>query len=116
VEYLLLGSVYASLAPTRCVHAYTAGSECVWGGSQDVCKVPGAVSDPVDKGKAATSVNSKSDGSLELTADVTLGVFIDNRVIVFPSSILDQIPADEGADAADADRARPPRASSPRSR
>jgi hypothetical protein len=28
--------------------------------------------------------NSKVDGSFELTA-VTLGAFIDNRVIVFPS-------------------------------
>jgi hypothetical protein len=94
VQYMLLGPVYASLAPTHWVSMpYTAGdlSECFWGGAQDVCKMLGAVADSLDQGHAAKSANSKADGSLELTADVTLGAFIDNRVIVFPSSILDQI-------------------------
>lgn len=97
VEYLLLGPVYSSLAPTPWVSMpYTAGdlSECFWGGAQDVCKMLGAVSDSVEQGKAAKAANSKADGSLELTADVTLAAFLDNRVVVFPDSILNQISDD----------------------
>jgi hypothetical protein len=93
VEYMLLGPVYASLAPTHWVSMpYTAGdlNECFWAGSQEVCKLLGAVSDSVDKGHAKTAA-SKADGGLELTADVTLSAFLDNRVVVFPQSILDQI-------------------------
>ena len=97
VEYMLLGPVYSSLAPRPWVSMpYTAGnlSECFWGGAQDVCKVLGAVSDSVDQGKAAKTANSKPDGSLELAADVTLTAFLDNRVVVFPDSILSQITDD----------------------
>lgn len=97
VEYLLLGPVYASLAPTHWVSMpYTAGdlSECFWGGAQDVCKMLGAVSDSVDQGKAAKNANSRPDGSVELTADVSLSAFIDNRVVVFPDSILSKITTD----------------------
>lgn len=93
VEYLLLGPVYSSLAPTHWVSMpYTAGeeNECYWAGAQDVCKMLGAVSDSVSQGKAAKSANSRPDGSVELTADVTLNAFLDNRVIVFPDSIRNQ--------------------------
>lgn len=93
VEYLLLGPVYASLASTHWVSMpYTAGdlNECFWAGAQEVCKMLGAVSDSVDQGRAKTA-NSKADGGVELTADVTLTAFLDNRVVVFPQSILDQI-------------------------
>ncbi|TVT13826.1 hypothetical protein FNH06_38600 [Amycolatopsis acidiphila] len=93
VEYMLLGPVYASLAPTHWVSMpYTAGdlNECFWAGSQDLCKMLGAVSDSVDQGHAKKAT-SKADGGLELTADVTLAAFLDNRVVVFPQSILDQI-------------------------
>ncbi|WP_246128114.1 hypothetical protein [Amycolatopsis rhizosphaerae] len=102
VEYMLLGPVYASLAPTHWVSMpYTAGdlSECFWAGAQEVCKMLGAVSDSIDQGRAAKSANSKADGSLELIADVTLGAFIDNRVVVFPNSILSQITAEMKAQA-----------------
>ena len=94
VEYMLLGPVYAGLAPTPWVSMpYTAGnlSECFWAGAQDVCKMLGAVSDSVQQGKAAKTANSKADGGLELRADVTLGAFLDNRVVVFPDTILSQI-------------------------
>ncbi|WP_312871745.1 hypothetical protein [Amycolatopsis acididurans] len=94
VEYMLLGPVYASLAPTPWVSMpYTAGdlNECFWGGGQDVCKMLGAVSDSVDQNKGAKTANSRADGSVELTADVTLAAFLDNRVVVFPDSIANQI-------------------------
>ncbi|HVV14257.1 hypothetical protein [Amycolatopsis sp.] len=94
VEYLLLGPVYASLAPTHWVSMpYTAGdyNECYWGGSHDVCKMLGAIDDSVTKSKGAQSANSKADGSIELTANVTMTAFLDNSVITFPQSILDQI-------------------------
>ncbi|GHF88354.1 hypothetical protein FNH07_35445 [Amycolatopsis bartoniae] len=96
VEYLLLGPVYASLAPTHWVSMpYTAGdlNECFWAGTQDVCKMLGAVSDSVDQGRAKTA-SSKADGGVELTADVTLDAYLTNRVVVFPQDILDQIGAD----------------------
>ncbi|WP_236796685.1 hypothetical protein [Amycolatopsis sp. GM8] len=93
VEYMLLGPVYASLAPTHWVSMpYTAGdlNECFWAGAQGVCKMLGAVSDSVGQGRVK-GANSRPDGSVELTADVTLTAFLDNRVVVFPQSILDQI-------------------------
>jgi len=93
VEYILLGPVYASLAPSPWVSVpYTAGdlNECFWGGGQDVCKMLGAVSDSVEQSKAAKTANSRPDGSVELTADVTLSSFLENRVVVFPESISDQ--------------------------
>lgn len=101
VEYLLLGPVYASLAPTHWVSTpYTAGdlNECYWSGAQDVCKMLQAVSDSidggkVDGGKAAKSANSLPGGAVELTAEVTLSAFLDNRVIVFPDSISSQFDA-----------------------
>ncbi|GAA5153624.1 MULTISPECIES: hypothetical protein [Amycolatopsis] len=96
VEYMLLGPVYASLAPTHWVSMpYTAGdlNECFWAGGQGVCKLLGAVSDSVDQGRAKTAT-SKADGGVELTADVTLGAVLQNRVVVFPQSILDQIGAE----------------------
>lgn len=96
VEYLLLGPVYASLAPTHWVSMpYTAGdlNECYWEGSQDVCKMLSAAADSVDQGRAKKA-NSKADGGVELTTDVTLTAVIDNRVIVFPDSMLDQISTD----------------------
>src|SRR5207248_749552 len=93
VEYLRLGGAYASLAPTPWVSKpYTAGnlSECFWEGQQDVCKMLAAVADSVEKGKgkAAKRANSHPDGSVELTADVTLGSVIDNRVVLFTSQML----------------------------
>ncbi|TNC28814.1 hypothetical protein FG385_05615 [Amycolatopsis alkalitolerans] len=93
VEYMLLGPVYASLAPTHWVSMpYTGGdlNECFWAGSQGLCKMLSTVSDAVDHGRAKTA-RSAPDGSLELTTDVTLGSFLDNRVVVFPQSILDKI-------------------------
>lgn len=93
VEYMLLGPVYASLAPTHWVSMpYTAGdlSECFWAGSQGTCKMLGAVQDSVEQGHAKTA-KSSPDGGVELTADVTVNAFLDNRVVVFPQSILDQI-------------------------
>lgn len=93
VEYMLLGPVYASLAPTHWVSMpYTAGDldECFWAGAQMVCKLLGAVSASVYQGHAKTA-NSEAGGGLELTADVTLAAFLDNRVVVFPQSILNQI-------------------------
>ncbi|KAA9162992.1 hypothetical protein FPZ12_010190 [Amycolatopsis acidicola] len=94
VEYLLLGPVYASLAPTHWVSMpYTAGdyNECYWAGAHDICKVLGAIDDSVTKSKGARSANSKPDGSIQLTADVTMTAFLDNSVITFPDSILEQI-------------------------
>lgn len=93
VEYMLLGPVYASLAPTHWVsEPYTAGDldECFWAGSQGTCKMLGAVQDSVDQGRAKTA-RSMPDGGVELTAEVTVSAFLDNRVVVFPQAILDQI-------------------------
>ncbi|WP_020668386.1 hypothetical protein [Amycolatopsis nigrescens] len=91
VEYLQLGPAYAALAPTPWVSMpYTAGNlnECFWEGQQDVCKMIQAVADSVNKGKAAKRANSRPDGSVELSAEVTLGAFLQNKVIVFPPSLL----------------------------
>lgn len=93
VEYTLLGPKYATLAPTHWVsQPYTAGdlSECYWAGAQGTCKMLGAVQDSVEQGHAKTA-KSTPDGGVELTADVTVPAFLDNRVVVFPQPLLDQI-------------------------
>lgn len=97
VEYMLLGPVYASLAPTPWVQMpYTSGqyNECYWEGAQTVCKMLGAVQDSVEGGHGAKSANSKPDGSVELMAEVTLTAFIDNDVVTFPAAISSELTAE----------------------
>ncbi|NIH82645.1 hypothetical protein [Amycolatopsis viridis] len=94
VEYMLLGPVYASLAPTPWVqlpYPEVAYSECVWAGAQTVCKMLGAVQDSVQAGGAAKSANRKPDGSVELVAEVTLTAFIHNDVVTFPAAIANEL-------------------------
>jgi hypothetical protein len=97
VEYTLLGPRYASLAPTPWIsEPYTGGdlNGCFWSGYQDVCKMLQAVSDSVGKARAAKKAKSLPDGSVELSAEVPLGIFLDNRVIVFPDRLLSSISAE----------------------
>ncbi|WP_246256916.1 hypothetical protein [Amycolatopsis anabasis] len=94
VEYTRLGPVYKSLAPTEWVSMpYTGGSqsECVWEGAQDVCKMLNAVASSVEKRQVAKAAKSRPDGSVELTAEVTLAEFIQKRVIVIPETLLSRI-------------------------
>ncbi|WP_199434390.1 hypothetical protein [Qaidamihabitans albus] len=94
VEYTLLGPEYASLAPTPWVsEPYTAGGlgPCAWGGYITVCKMVGTVSQALKRGHAAKQAKSLEDGSVELTAEVTLRDFLDQRVVVFPDWALERI-------------------------
>ncbi|SFQ26149.1 hypothetical protein SAMN05421810_105398 [Amycolatopsis arida] len=94
VEYLLLGPAYASLAPTPWVSTpYTGAhlSECYWAGYQDVCKMLTAVSRSVDQGHAAKQAKSFPDGSVELTAEVPLRIFLEERVVVIPENLVDRL-------------------------
>ncbi|OZM74916.1 hypothetical protein CFN78_01495 [Amycolatopsis antarctica] len=94
IEYGLLGPVYSSLAPTPWVSMpYDGGTlnACFWEGYQDVCKMLDAVSAAVDKGAAAKQAKSLPDGSVELLAEIPLGVFLDKRVIVFPERLLTDV-------------------------
>ncbi|MDQ0377509.1 hypothetical protein FB470_001503 [Amycolatopsis thermophila] len=95
-EYLRLGPVYASLAPTPWVQTpWTSGqyNECYWEGAQGMCKLLDATQDAVAAGHAM-SANRKADGSLELIANVSLANFIDAAVVTFPDSIQQQFTAD----------------------
>ncbi|QFU93935.1 hypothetical protein YIM_44005 [Amycolatopsis sp. YIM 10] len=94
VEYLKLGPVYASLAPTPWVSMPYNGDqydECFWGGQQDVCKMVSAVTEATQspKARAAKSAKRLDDGTVELNADITLRLFLKHRVVVFPQNLID---------------------------
>ncbi|PXY32218.1 hypothetical protein [Prauserella muralis] len=94
VEYMRLGPVYKDLAPTEWVSKpYTAGSlnVCYWGGYTAVCRMLDTVSQSMQNGSAAKQAKSLEDGSVELTAEVTLREFLDQRVVILPDWVLERI-------------------------
>lgn len=94
VEYTLLGPEYASLAPTPWIsEPYDGGryGPCFWEGYITVCKMLSAVNSALQDGHAAKEAKSLRDGSVELTAEITLRSFLEERVVVFPDWALERI-------------------------
>jgi len=93
-EYLQLGPAYSRLAPTPWVSLpYTLGDadECIWSGVQDACEILQSIGDSFTQGRTAKNASSKSDGSIELTAEVTLGTLLDNKLLTFEPELLQRI-------------------------
>jgi hypothetical protein len=96
VNYLHLGPVYKSLAPTSWVSMpkpETGNAPiCSWGGVMPACKMADAVALAVNADKKAVkSARSFPDGRVELAADITLDNFLAARVEVLPQSALSQL-------------------------
>ncbi|GAB3486519.1 hypothetical protein [Amycolatopsis cihanbeyliensis] len=94
VEYLLLGPAYESLAPTPWVSTPHTGGQygpCAWEGYRDVCAMLSAVDQAVEQGDATKQAKSLPGGAVELIAEVPLGVFLENRVIIFPDRLLKKV-------------------------
>ncbi|PRX43981.1 hypothetical protein B0I33_113147 [Prauserella shujinwangii] len=94
VEYTLLGPEYASLAPTPWVsepYDDAGYGPCFWAGYLTVCKMISAVGRSLRDGHAAKTAKSLPDGSVELTAEITLRTFLEERVVVFPDWALERI-------------------------
>lgn len=94
VEYLLLGPVYSSLAPTQWVSTpYTSGQRnaCFWEGYRDVCRMLSAVATSFEQGAAGKQARSLPDGSVELTAEVALDMFFKEEIISFPEDLLTRV-------------------------
>ncbi|MEU3273635.1 hypothetical protein ABZ639_22585 [Saccharomonospora sp. NPDC006951] len=94
VEYTYLGPVYKSLAPTPWVSQpyKSAGYDiCFWGGYTMVCRMLDTISSSLKNGHAAKQAKSFQDGSIELTAEVTLREFLKQRVVILPDWVLAQI-------------------------
>ena len=96
VEYLHLGPVYKTLAPTPWVSMpkNDAGltQPCAWQGVLSACKMADAVDAAYKADKRAVQgAKSMGEGKTALTVDVPFSVFLDNRVEVLPPSMLDQI-------------------------
>ncbi|WP_245975585.1 hypothetical protein [Amycolatopsis palatopharyngis] len=91
VEYLRLGPLYSSLAPTPWVSMPYTGhnyGECFWEGYSTVCKMLNSVADAAEADRAAKQAKSLPDGSVELTAEIPLRIFLEHRVIGFPEQLL----------------------------
>ncbi|WP_409489770.1 hypothetical protein [Amycolatopsis sp. cmx-11-12] len=92
VEYVYLGPVYKSLAPTAWVSMPKSEAgltiPCAWVGIITACKMADAiaVSYNADK-KIVKGAKSLPDKRIELTADVPFGKFIERRVEILPPSI-----------------------------
>jgi hypothetical protein len=94
VEYLRLGPAYSSLAPTPWVSMPYTGNNygaCFWEGYSTVCKMLNSVSAAVEADQAAKQARSLPGGSVELTAEIPLRIFLDNQVISFPEQLLTRI-------------------------
>ena len=96
VEYLHLGPVYKSLAPTPWVSMPKADGgliqPCVWEGVLSACKMADAVDDAYNADKRAVrGAKSMGEGKTALTVNVPFSVFLDNRVEVLPDSMLAQV-------------------------
>lgn len=96
VEYLHLGPVYKSLAPTPWVSMPKPDAglsqPCVWEGVLSACKMADAVDDAYKTDKRTVQgAKSMGEGKTAVTVNVPFGVFLDNRVEVLPKSLLDQV-------------------------
>ncbi|MBK1784000.1 hypothetical protein JHE00_06615 [Prauserella sp. ASG 168] len=94
VEYTLLGPVYADLAPTTWVsipYDNAGYGVCFWGGYTAVCRMLSTVQSSLENGNAAKQAKSLRDGSVELTAEVTLRDFLEERVVILPDWALEPI-------------------------
>jgi hypothetical protein len=96
VNYLHLGPVYKSLAPTPWVSMPKPdtgnGPVCAWGGVLPGCKVADAVALAVSLNeKAIKSARSLPDERVELAADITFDNFLKARVEVLPQSALSRL-------------------------
>ncbi|WP_233520197.1 hypothetical protein [Prauserella sp. PE36] len=94
VEYAILGPVYESLAPTAWVslpYEDVGYDVCFWGGYAIVCRMLSTVQSSLENGHAAKQAKSLQDGSVELTAEVTLRDILEERVVILPEWALQQI-------------------------
>jgi hypothetical protein len=96
VNYLYLGPVYKSLAPTPWVSMPKPdtgnGPVCAWGGGLPACKMADAVGLAVSLNeKAIKNARSLPDERVELAADITLDNFLKARVEVRPQSALSRL-------------------------
>ena len=96
VNYLHLGPVYKSLAPTPWVSMPKPdtgnGPVCAWGGVLPGCKVADAVALAVSLNEnAIKSARSLPDERVELAADITFDNFLKARVEVLPQSALSRL-------------------------
>lgn len=94
-EYMYLGGVYSSLAPTPWVSlpsTTSGGWECTWSGAQDACKIVDAIAATVKADPhAVRSAKSLSAGDTEVRAAMTYDAFLESRVIVLPQDASDEI-------------------------
>ncbi|WP_019818520.1 hypothetical protein [Saccharomonospora saliphila] len=94
VEYVLLGPVYAELAPTPWVSMPYDGAGldvCYWSGYSTVCKMINAVARSLDNGHPDKKARSLRDGRVELTTKVSLRTFLDERIVIIPDWALEWI-------------------------
>lgn len=94
VEYILLGPIYSDLAPTPWIskpYELSGLNNCFWGGYAPVCRMLETVNRSMQQGHAAKQAKSLEDGSIELTAEVTLREFLNQRVVVIPDWLLAEI-------------------------
>ncbi|EIE97454.1 hypothetical protein [Saccharomonospora glauca] len=95
VEYMLLGPEYSSLAPTPWVSLPYTGQGldiCFWGGYLTVCRMLSAVTVSMQSTEVDKAAKSLTDGSTELTIDMPLRIFLDERIVVLPDWLLEEIP------------------------
>ncbi|WP_197320674.1 hypothetical protein [Saccharomonospora sp. NB11] len=95
VEYTLLGPDYASLAPTPWVSMPYRGRGldiCFWGGYLTVCKIFHAVNRSMENNQVDKTAKSLADGSTELTIGMPLRIFLEERIVVLPDWLLEEIP------------------------
>lgn len=94
VEYIHLGPVYKDVAPTAWVsipYDSIGLGPCAWAGYATVCKMLTAVSQAMDDSGSKKHARSLPDGSVELTIEITLEQFLDNRIVVIPEWALQMI-------------------------
>lgn len=94
VEYVQLGPDYAKLAPTPWVsipYSDQVFDVCFWGGYVTVCKIFSAVNSSMENDGIDKAAKSLADGSTELTIGVTLRQFLEERVVVLPDWLLEDI-------------------------
>lgn len=94
-EYTLLGPDYESLAPTPWVSMPYRGKGldiCFWGGYLTVCKIFHAVNRSMESNEVDKTAKSLADGSTELTIGMPLRIFLEERIVVLPDWLLEEIP------------------------
>jgi hypothetical protein len=94
VEYVHLGPVYKSLAPTSWVSMPKADAgltlPCAWGGVLQACKIADAAYGAYNADKRAVrGAKSLGEGKTALTVNVPFAQFLEKRVEVLPQKFLD---------------------------